>query len=152
MCSTRIHRTLCCNEKQLDGCLDLQPRHPSTHLPIHPRTYSSTHLLTHPRTHAPPPHPLVTRGTLLYSTFRVPFPPSPRMCRALLADFSPYGAVFKLSTKIGSVTAYTDPMTGDEVLHCFGFNGGRYFADLGVLAAVGGCGLALAFVFLKRSR
>lgn len=65
---------------------------------------------------------------------------------------SAYGAVFKLSTKIGDTIAYTDPMTGDEVLSCFGFDGDRYWADLGVLAAVGGCGLALAFVFLKRSR
>lgn len=66
---------------------------------------------------------------------------------------SPYGAVFKLSTKIGSAPiVYTDFMTGDQILHCFGFDGSRYLEDLGILAAVGGCGLALAFVFLKRSR
>ncbi len=64
---------------------------------------------------------------------------------------SPYGAVFRLSTKIGEATAHTDLMTGDEILHCFGFRGDGYFADLGVLTAVGGVGLLLAFVFLKRS-
>lgn len=65
---------------------------------------------------------------------------------------SPYGAIFRLSTKIGTTTAYTDPMTGNQVLHCFGFDGDRYPADLAVLAAVGVFGLALAFVFLRRSR
>ena len=121
--------------------------HTSTHThPLYPTTQLPNHALTY---HLPIHFSLVAS---FYSTVRVPLPPSARMCCALLAVFSPYGAVFRLSTKIGSVTAYTDPMTGDEVLHCFGFNGKRYFADLGVLAAVGGCGLTLAFVFLKRSR
>lgn len=65
---------------------------------------------------------------------------------------SPYGAIFRLSTKIGNVKAYTQPMTGEAVLHCFGFDGGGYGADLGIMAAVGACGLGLAFVLLKRSR
>lgn len=66
---------------------------------------------------------------------------------------SPYGAVFRLSTKIGSAPiVYTNPMTGDQILRCFGFSSGRSLTDLGVLAAVGVGGFALAFVFLKRSR
>lgn len=65
---------------------------------------------------------------------------------------SPYGAVFRLSTKIGAVTAKTPKMTGEAVLHCFGFDGGRYATDLGIMAAVGACGLVVAFLLLKRSR
>ena len=64
----------------------------------------------------------------------------------------PYGAIFQLTTKIGPTVVHTDYMTGSDVLRCFGFDGGRYWSDLGVLAAVGACGLGLALLFLQRSR
>lgn len=64
---------------------------------------------------------------------------------------SEYGAVFRLSTVISGFTAYSPWLTGDNILSCFGFDDGRFGADLGLLIAIGAAGLLLAYALLKRA-
>lgn len=72
------------------------------------------------------------------------------LCMHRVCPLSEYGPIFKLSTEISGYTAYTPPFTGDDILSCFGFDEGRFSADLLIVAAIGVVGLLLAFGLLKR--
>ncbi len=78
-------------------------------------------------------------------------PPPPCVPCCVFFPISEYGLVFRLSTVISGFTAYSDWFTGDTILTCFGFDDGRFLADLGVLVAIGAAGLLLAYVLLKRA-
>ncbi|CAM9125191.1 unnamed protein product [Ectocarpus sp. 6 AP-2014] len=62
-----------------------------------------------------------------------------------------YGALFTLTTVISGETASVGPLTGDNILSCFGYENGRFFLDMGLLVAIGGAGLLLAYALLKRA-
>lgn len=61
-----------------------------------------------------------------------------------------YKDIFRLSTEIAGQTVYSPYLTGDHIISCFGFNGGRFAADLWLLAAIGGGGLLIAYGIIQR--
>lgn len=65
--------------------------------------------------------------------------------------FSDYGAVFRLSTVINGASAFSEWLTGDNILSCFGFDEDRFSWDLEFLVIIGGAGLLLAYALLKRA-
>lgn len=83
-------------------------------------------------------------------TFKYPRAPHPAPIFTL--HHSAYGDVFMLSTEISGYTAYSPPLSGSDILNCFGFDEGRFEADLGLLAAIGGCGLVVAYGLLLYRR
>ncbi|CAM9283306.1 unnamed protein product, partial [Discosporangium mesarthrocarpum] len=69
-------------------------------------------------------------------------------------EFSGYGPIFRLSTKISNHIAYSDPLTGDNIMGCFGLgkdNGGVAGA-IGVLLLLSVASLTATYVLLKLMR
>jgi hypothetical protein len=77
------------------------------------------------------------------------------LLQALAAkEFGGVGAIFRLSTKIGTKVAKTELLTGDQILSCFGYKAKLLPLDLFMLlllAVAAWCGVYVLLRRVKRS-
>jgi hypothetical protein len=75
------------------------------------------------------------------------------LLQALAAkEFGGVGAIFRLSTKIGTKVAKTELLTGDQILSCFGYKAKLLPLDLFMLLLLAVVAWSGVYVLLRRAK